>query len=59
MMGKDDFMPVSAQQNVIANGTLVKGDITSNGDIQIDGSLEGTVVSKSKVLLKALSMPPM
>ncbi len=51
MMGKDDFMPVSAQQNVIANGTLVKGDITSNGDIQIDGNLEGTVVSKSKVIV--------
>lgn len=50
-MAKEEFMPVAEQHNVIANGTTVKGDITTNGDIRVDGSIEGTINSKGKVII--------
>lgn len=50
-MGKDEEILSSSQLNVIANGTTIKGDITTNGDIKIDGNLEGTIITKSKVIV--------
>ncbi len=50
-MAKEDFMPVAEQHNVIANGTAVKGDINTNGDIRVDGGIEGTINSKGKVII--------
>ncbi|MCQ2369841.1 MAG: polymer-forming cytoskeletal protein [Paludibacteraceae bacterium] len=50
-MGKDEEILSSSQLNVIANGTIIKGDITTNGDIKIDGNLEGTIITKSKVIV--------
>lgn len=37
--------------NLIGSGTIVKGDITSNGDFRIDGTLIGSITSKSKVVI--------
>ena len=37
--------------NIIGNGTSIKGDIESNGDIRIDGILEGHLISKAKFVL--------
>ncbi len=37
--------------NLLGNGTMVKGDITSNGDFRIDGTLIGSIFSKSKVVI--------
>ena len=37
--------------NLLGNGTIVKGDITSNGDFRIDGTLIGSIFSKSKVVV--------
>ncbi len=37
--------------NKIVSGTVIKGDIKSNGDIRIDGTLIGTLNSKAKVVL--------
>lgn len=37
--------------NIIGNGTSIVGDIVSNGDIRIDGSLKGNLNTKSKVVL--------
>ncbi len=37
--------------NLIGAGTVVEGDIKSNGDIRIDGSVLGNVISKSKVVV--------
>jgi len=37
--------------NTIANGTIIKGDIKTNGDIRIDGTLIGTLDSKGKVVI--------
>lgn len=38
-------------RNHLAQGTIVKGDIVADGNIRIDGELEGTLVSKAKVVL--------
>jgi cytoskeletal protein CcmA (bactofilin family) len=37
--------------NILSTGTSVKGDIKSNGDIRIDGTLIGSVTSKGKVVI--------
>jgi cytoskeletal protein CcmA (bactofilin family) len=45
-----------AQQSgasIIAAGTTVKGDISSNGDIRIDGTLQGNIQSTAKVVIGA------
>ncbi len=42
--------PISAF-NVIGEGTIIKGDITSSGDLRVDGIIEGTVNTKSKFVL--------
>ena len=39
--------------NLIGAGTVVEGDIKSNGDIRIDGSVLGNVISKAKVVVGA------
>ena len=39
--------------SIIAAGTTVKGDISSNGDIRIDGILQGNVQSTAKVVIGA------
>lgn len=37
--------------NIIGNGTTLKGDIISDGDFRIDGSLIGSITSKAKVII--------
>jgi cytoskeletal protein CcmA (bactofilin family) len=37
--------------NLIGAGTTIKGEIKSNGDIRIDGTLTGQVYSKGKVVV--------
>lgn len=37
--------------NILSTGTTLKGDIKSNGDIRIDGTLIGSVSSKGKVVI--------
>ncbi|ATL49621.1 cell shape determination protein CcmA [Chitinophaga caeni] len=37
--------------NIIGAGTSIKGDIVCEGDIRIDGSVEGLVSTKSKVVV--------
>lgn len=39
--------------NLIGAGTVIEGDIRSNGDIRIDGTVIGHVVSKAKVVIGA------
>jgi cytoskeletal protein CcmA (bactofilin family) len=36
---------------IIGAGTVIQGDLKSDGDIRIDGTLNGNVVSKSKLLI--------
>lgn len=37
--------------NLIGAGTVVEGDIKSNGDIRIDGTVTGNIVSKAKIVV--------
>lgn len=39
--------------NLIGAGTVVEGDIKSNGDIRIDGTVIGNIASKSKIVVGA------
>jgi cytoskeletal protein CcmA (bactofilin family) len=39
--------------SMIAAGTTLKGDISSNGDIRIDGTLQGNIHCTSKVIIGA------
>jgi cytoskeletal protein CcmA (bactofilin family) len=54
MLGKkkteNSSNPINAL-NVIGEGTIIKGDITSSGDLRVDGSIEGTVNTKFKFVL--------
>src|SRR4051812_35230880 len=43
----------SSSINLIGAGTVIEGDIRSNGDIRIDGTISGNVYSKAKVVLGA------
>ena len=37
--------------NIIGIGTEIKGDVNSNGDIRVDGSLSGKLNTKGKVVI--------
>jgi cytoskeletal protein CcmA (bactofilin family) len=41
----------SASINLIGNGTSITGDIKSNGDVRIDGSLKGNIVITGKLVV--------
>lgn len=42
---------VPASASMIGAGTTLKGDITSNGDIRIDGTLKGNIIGSAKVII--------
>ena len=37
--------------NIIGAGTFIEGDIKSEGDIRIDGTLHGSLITKGKLVL--------
>jgi cytoskeletal protein CcmA (bactofilin family) len=41
----------STSINLLGNGTQLAGDIKSNGDFRIDGSLKGTIQVKGKLVV--------
>lgn len=43
----------SGSASLIGSGTTLKGDITSNGDLRIDGTLIGNIISSSKIIIGA------
>jgi cytoskeletal protein CcmA (bactofilin family) len=44
-------METSTQQNIIAQGTKIIGDIASEGPFRIDGTVEGNVKTSGKVVI--------
>lgn len=42
--------------NIIGAGTFIEGDITTNGDMRIDGSLTGTINVKGKLVVGSSGM---
>ncbi len=53
IMGKNNIIESSPSINFLGNGTIIKGDIKSNGDYRIDGHLMGSINSKGKVVIGA------
>ena len=49
--GKGDSLDNSAQQNRIAQGTTIVGDIVSEGGFRIDGTIQGTIKTPGKVVV--------
>ena len=45
--------PAGSSTSLIGAGTTMKGDITSNGDIRIDGNLVGNIHCNAKVVIGA------
>lgn len=37
--------------NLISQGTTIKGDIETNGDLRIDGNLIGNIITKGKLVV--------
>jgi len=42
---------VEAQTNTIVSGTVIKGEITANGNFRIEGTLIGTINCKGKIVV--------
>jgi len=52
MFGKKEDKPVGPNaMNQFGQGTIVNGDISTEGDVRIDGKVTGVVTSKAKVVL--------
>ena len=41
----------SVRNNLIGNGTTIKGEVMASGDIRIDGTIIGTMKSNGKVVI--------
>lgn len=41
------------ERNVIAKNTVIIGEIKSDGDFRIDGTLEGNITTKGKIIIGA------
>src|SRR5450755_3594503 len=48
-----DSAVVTGSASLIGSGTSLKGDITSNGDLRIDGTLIGNIICAAKVIIGA------
>jgi cytoskeletal protein CcmA (bactofilin family) len=54
MFNKKEDKPVGPNaMNQFGQGTTINGDVSTEGDIRIDGKVTGTVTSKAKVVLGA------
>ena len=51
--GSEKTVSTPGGASLIAAGTTLKGDITSNGDIRIDGTLVGNMHCSAKVIIGA------
>ncbi len=49
--GRGDAVESSTQQNRIAQGTTIVGDIVSEGGFRIDGAIQGTIKTPGKVVV--------
>ena len=49
--GRGDGLESTTQQNRIAQGTTMVGDIVSEGGFRIDGTIQGTLKSPGKIVV--------
>ena len=50
-MAKYNETETQAAINLIGTGTVITGDVNSNGDIRVDGSLNGNLKTTGKVVI--------
>lgn len=50
---KKSTAELANKKNQIEQGTKIKGDIVTHGNIRLDGEIEGNIFSESKVVLGA------
>lgn len=50
---KKEVAELTNKKNQIEQGTKIKGDIITHGNIRLDGEIEGNIISESKVVLGA------
>jgi cytoskeletal protein CcmA (bactofilin family) len=50
-MGSTTNQEQPGRNNLIGNGTTIKGEISATGDIRVDGTIIGTVKSTGKVVI--------
>ncbi|QTE21566.1 bactofilin family protein [Polaribacter cellanae] len=48
---KKQVKPKVMERNVVAKNTTIVGDIKSDGDFRIDGTLEGTLKTQGRVII--------
>lgn len=48
---KYDMADTTSQQNTIAKGTTITGDIISDGDFRIEGTVQGNIKTPGKVVV--------
>ena len=52
MFSKDNQQkPKTMERNVLAKNTKIIGDVSSEGDFRIDGTLEGTLTTTGRVII--------
>ena len=45
--------PRTMERNILSKNTKITGDVNSEGDVRIDGHLEGTLTTKGRVIIGA------
>lgn len=53
MFGKKSAteIPALKAMNQFGQGTIITGDITTEGDLRVDGKIAGNIISKAKVVI--------
>lgn len=51
VMAKKEIAAASGAHNVLTPGTLIKGEIRAEEDFRIDGTIEGNIECKGKIII--------
>lgn len=51
MAKNTEVEPISNNLNIIGFGSEIKGEVATNGDIRIDGQLQGSITVKGKIVV--------
>jgi len=51
MAKSTEVEPISNNLNIIGFGSEIRGEVSTNGDIRIDGTLNGNITAKGKIVV--------
>ncbi|MDT8418545.1 MAG: polymer-forming cytoskeletal protein, partial [Lutibacter sp.] len=51
---KKEKTPLASERNVVGKNTSIVGEVNSEGDFRIDGTVEGTIKTAGRVVIGAL-----